>query len=245
MALARYFDACYPQVKAVHEPRPSRRLRIASNRYLCGRLTRNKLIRSFVKARARLFQSISEPVYIEANNFLHGFLDVFDDIFDDPRVLHIVRDPRTFIRSWINFGVFRGLKGLAGRYCPFWLLKPEKYEKAPVRRWARMPRPERIAWYWNAINAELDRGQGLFGDRYMRVRYEDLFEPDGRELLRLTEWIGLPGSPDLIGKAREGKVNASRDRGFPRWQDLLIETRRSVLACCRDRMTKYAYDVDV
>ena len=81
MALAHYFDASYDQVKALHEPKPSRRLRLASNRYLYGQLSKSNLAQQLIRSQRRLFRDISEPFYIESNGFLHGFLDVFDDVF--------------------------------------------------------------------------------------------------------------------------------------------------------------------
>ncbi len=241
MALARHFDACYEQVKAMHEPRPSRRLRILSNKFLCGKLSREALVRGLVRSRQRLLAGIAEPVYIEANNFLHGFLGAFEEVFDRPRIVHVVRDPRTYIRSWINFGVFRGLKGLAGRYYPYWLLKPELYQKDTPRRWSRMSPPERVAWYWNAINRELNRGEQLYGERYRRVRFENLFAKDGAELLALARWMGLPEKPQLVERAGGERINPSRDGRFPPWEQLDRQTRQAILQLCGSLMVDYGY----
>ena len=151
MAIAHYLQDRYEGVCAVHEPRPSRHLRLLSNRSLCHRIDRHRLIAAYVRARQGRFERMNERAYVESNNFLHGFLDVLDDVFDRPRIVHIVRDPRTYIRSWINFGVFRGIKGMAGRYCKYWLLKPELLTPHPAFRWEAMRPQERIAWYWSAI----------------------------------------------------------------------------------------------
>ena len=119
MALAHQLNRWYGNVCALHEPRPSRSLRIASNRFLCGKLSRQQMARRLAHARQALLGAMTEPIYIESNNSLYGFIDVLDEVFDQPYVLHVVRDPRTYIRSWINFGVYHGLKGLAGRFFPY------------------------------------------------------------------------------------------------------------------------------
>lgn len=244
MALARYFNTCYEQVKAVHEPRPSWRLRIVSNRYLCGRLSKERLVRALVKHRRKSLGKVRQLIYIEANNFLHGFLDAFDDVFENPLIVHLVRDPRTFIRSWINFGVFQRLKGLVGRFHRSWLLKPGAYEENPTKLWKEMRPAERLAWYWNAINRELDRGKELFGERYLRVRFEDLFAEGGSQLVQLARWIGLPETPCLLEQLRKGKVNASPDRGFPSWEDWDTDLKRRVLKLCGPLMIHYGYGRD-
>ena len=242
MALARHFDGRYDTVRALHEPRPSKCLRIASNRYLCRDLSRDDLVRAFARSRRRLFRTISEPVYMECNNFLHGFLDVFPDLFENPLIVHVVRDPRTFIRSWVNFGVFRGVKGLVGRFHPYWLLKPDRYEARPKKRWNRMQPVERIAWYWTAINTELNRGERIYGDNYMRLRFEDIFEHGMSGLERLTCWIGLPYNAAQACQMRRRRVNTGPAEGFPAWEDWDQSLQDAVMSLCGELREKYGYD---
>ena len=243
MALARRFDEAWDEVRALHEPRPNRHLRIASNRHLCGRMSASAAAGLFAASRRRLFRAVRQPIYIESNNFLHGFLDVLGLLFDRPRVVHVVRDPRTFIRSWIDFGVFRGLKGFVGRYVPYWLLKPELIEPRPQRRWKDMPPPERIGWYWNAVNAVLDRAEALFGGDYLRLRFEDLFTADLAAIRGLAEWIGLPDPSRLGERATRQKVNASQPTGSLAWEQMDAAGRQAILGHCRERMGRYGYDV--
>jgi hypothetical protein len=243
MSLAHYLDRWHENVRALHEPAPSRTLRIASNRYLCGKLNRQDMIARFARARRGLFATITQPIYVESNNFLHGFQDVLDDLFDQPCVLHVVRDPRTFIRSWINFGVYRGLKGLAGKYYPYWLLKPELLAKDSKVRWKDMHPCQRIAWYWTKINQELDRGAELFGPRYLRLRFEDLFVADGRGLNAFLDWLSLPRIPGMLKEAATAKVNASRNAGCPAWQDWPAEIQQAVLHECGPLMESYGYSI--
>lgn len=241
-ALAQHFNTCYAQVRALHEPPPSRHLRRASNRYLCRRLSREGLVRTLADSRRRLLEDIREPVYIESNPFLHGFLDAFDEVFENPRVVHIVRDPRTYVRSYLNFGVFRGVKGAAARWLPYWMIKPDQYETNPARRWAQMCPAERVAWRWRTVNSVLERGEALFGERYLRVRFEEVMARDGSGINDLAEWIGLPPSDRLAQELNREKVNASREMGVPPWPEWSEEQKSVVLAQCRELMKRYGYD---
>lgn len=245
MAVAHYLQDSYEGVCARHEPKPSRHLRLLSNRYLCHRVGRQRLIQAYVRARQGLFASMGERVYVESNNFLHGFLDVLDDVFDRPRIVHIVRDPRTYIRSWINFGVFSGLKGLAGRYLKYWLLKPELLTPQPAFRWDAMPPQERIAWYWSALNRELNRGEQLFGDRYIRLRFEDLFTADNQPMDKLAAWLGLPPRSRPEATLAAEKVNKSRRNLCPPFEQWNRLTREKVLNQCRELMDLYGYTIPV
>lgn len=244
MSLAHQLDRWYGNVRALHEPRPSRRLRVDSNRFLCGRLSRPQMVERLVRARRGLLAATGEPIYVESNNFLHGFLGVLDDVFGEPFVLHVVRDPRTYIRSWINFGVYTGLKGLVGRVHPYWLLKPERLAPAGPLRWNQMHPYVRIGWYWTAINRHLDRGADLFGPRYLRLRFEDLFSPQGNGLERFLQWFGLEPNEQMSHALTDQKVNRSSRNECPAWSQWPQDVRDEVLRQCGPLMETYGYDLD-
>lgn len=239
-ALAHYFDKAFDTVYAVHEPPRSRHLRIASNRYLCGRLTRQRLVEVYTSARRGRLAQVREPIYMESNPFLHGFVDVFDEIFRAPRFVHIVRDPRTYVRSYLNFGAFKGAKGLAARYYPYWMLKPEKMNPGSPRRWRDMSGVEQLAWRWSTINAVLERGESLYGDRYLRVRFEDIFADDGSGLRRLAEWVGLQPTA-RFERLREQRVNASTGKQLPSFEHWGACDRQALIELCGPQMLRYGY----
>lgn len=240
-ALARLLDQYYDEVKALHEPPPSWRLRLVSNRYLCGRLTEQKLIRIFTRCRRELLGRIRQPVYVESNWFLYGFISVFSDLFESPLIVHVVRDPRTYIPSYINFGTFSGLRWLASNCYPYWYIKPEQYFSSPSRRWRDMSEPERLAWHWRVVNTTLNRGPAQYKERYIRLKYEDLFAPDGRSLQRLIHWIGLPMKAELFEALHKEKINASSGRRSPKWQELPDDVRHRAMEHCAELMVEYGY----
>jgi hypothetical protein len=252
-ALAHYFNTCYDHVTALHEPKPTRHFRMMSNRAMTGKLSRETAVRALVRSRRRLVEKITRPIYIESNWYLYGFLEALKDVFGWPKILHVVRDPRTFIPSYINYGTFSGLKKVAAEFLPYWYLKPEQYEKNPAKRWNEMSEPERLAWHWHVVNREIDRGAQLYGEDYLRLKYEDLFpreKPVARDeasvkalppdLKRLLDWIGLPPNEKLLA-ALGDKRNASGNRGFPKWQQWDEATRAAVLARCGEQMERYDY----
>lgn len=247
-ALAQHLDAAYPNVRALHEPRPSWRLRRASAKALCGRLAKPQLVELLASARRDLVSRITQPIYVESNPYLGGFLDAFGEVFDRPRILHVVRDPRSFIRSSINFGVFSGLKRFASACLPYWLPKPElclPNPSCPPKTWRQMSPIERLAWYWTLLNTELNRGQSLYPHDYLRLRFEDLFNPDGTGLRQLTDFIGLPFNQNLIAAANAEKVNASKTLRLPKWPDWPADLQQQVLDHCRPLMTLYGYATEV
>ncbi|MGB5161231.1 MAG: sulfotransferase [Thermoanaerobaculia bacterium] len=241
MALAEYFDAAYPQVRALHEPKPSRHLRLVANRYLCGKLTKDETARRLVDSRRDLLGGISQPVYIESNPFLLGCLDVLGELFPNVKVVHVVRDPRTYIRSSINFRSRNLAKWLALRLVPYWVVTPERYEERTVRTRAQMSEIEWLAWNWALRNAFLDRGERLYGENYLRLRFEDVFDSGGAGLRSMARWIGLPDQPMLVKAMREKKVNPSKRSRLPEWESWPAAARESVRRHCGELAGQYGY----
>jgi hypothetical protein len=240
-ALAAHLDRIYPDVRALHEPAPSWRLRRASNRALCGRLSRADLAALLAASRRRLIERLDRPLYVESNPFLVGFIEALGDVFAEPLVVHIVRDPRTYVRSSINFGTFAGLKRWAQALVPDWLPKPHHCATPTGLDWSAMSPPARLAWYWQIANTCLNRGREIYGDRYLRLRFEDLFAPDGSGLRQLTDFLGIAYDDRLAQSAQTERVNASTTQRLGRWQDWDARTKEDVLQFCRPLMRQYGY----
>ncbi len=239
-ALAHHLDGFGGKVKAVHEPKPSRNLRIASNRALCGKLTSEQLVTLYKESRKALFAQTGEPVYIESNPFLHGFIDVLDQLVPTPKILHVVRDPRTYVTSYLNFGGISGKKSLATRFIPFWMLKPEKYEPESGLNWRAMTDVEKLAWRWDRINRVLDCGAELYGERYRRVKYEDIFSDLPAGLSEIMNFAGLETKPENFN-IDQAPINASVDKRKEGWAEWSGEDRRQLTDICADSMARYGY----
>jgi len=240
-ALAEYLNEGFSGVCAVHEPRPSWRLRIAAHKYMAGKLSREQAVQAYVGAREKLVRQLQQPVYVESNPFLVGFLDILGEVFCQPRIVHVVRDPRTMVRSALNFGVHRGLKRWSAEMVPYWVIRPEQMEREPEQRWNEMTPLEIRAWIWGMKNAYLGQGAELYGENYLRVRFEDLFREGGAGLRELAAWIGLTEKPGMVDKLLEKKVNASRPTGMPAWEAWNEADRQQLLRYCGKLMGEYGY----
>lgn len=67
-------------------------------------------------------------------------------------------------------------------------------------RWRR--RPYRSISLWARVNADAaDYGERELGDRYLRVRFEDLCARPGETARRILDFFGLDGDAEAIGAA--------------------------------------------
>lgn len=190
-AIAANFRQRFPELKCVHEPFGSRLLRIVGNMYATGYLSEKYAriaIMSTHGIRRRLYQRCS---LVESNPHICCLLPVIKKLYPDTRIVHVVRDPSTFIISYVNHGAFHGLKGWLGDHIPFWFLKPEHFDDGKWQPWSQCSSMEASAYRWTILNQIIERDAAQWNDRSIRVRYEDLFSEDPGEWIRICEFSGL------------------------------------------------------
>lgn len=237
---AWFFDNHFAGVHALHMPPPSRQLRVYSNLHIAGKVSRDFIKKRYIGARRGLLERLSCELYIESNNYLHGTTDALADLFPEAVMLHVVRDPRTYVESQLNFNMFHGVKGLLTEYCPYWCLKPRHYPEAGAWVWHDMTHIEKAAWRWKAINRILARfGNGY--DHYLRVRFEDVFGPEHSGLGQMLDALGLTLDEGIVRKACSQKRNVSRRRRIPPWQQWQDEELERLYEICGPEMRMFGY----
>ena len=220
-----------PETRSLHEPSPSRLLRLWTVAYLEG-LVEDELMNQVLRRnRWSMVQSTREPRYVEANNFLAGFARAIIREFRDPCVIHIVRDPRTYVRSAINNGAGSGLKGAVNRYIPLAHL--------PLSRESPNPVLARSARYWTLVNAFLDE-TGRGHPRYHRFRFEELFDESGHQLSRLAAILGIDTTTSVFPSVQR-RINASKGTLLPPWSGWDRQDRAILLSECDWLMQRYGY----
>jgi hypothetical protein len=162
--------------------------------------------------------------------------------YDNVYVIHIVRDPRTFVRSYMNWVHSRFKSWVANKLVVGW--HPSGYftQEVPWRTWRRMDEFQRICWHWaykNALLEDLFEGH----KRYLRVRFEDLFLlKHDRALRRMLSFVGIPYQ-ERFGMLCRQRTNASPSTWFPAWEAWEPQRKRQLLDICGQRMKAYGYPV--
>ncbi len=124
------------------------------------------------------------------------WLDLALKTFPDAIVLHIVRDPATCIPSMI--GGWRE----PGRFETFDVPAPLDIGGCTATKWkfplppgwrdcVKAPVGDVAAFQWAAIQSAILAHEAALGERYMRVRLEDLSAFPGREIQGLCAHIGI------------------------------------------------------
>ena len=236
--LAEYFRANAAQpVWAEHEPFPSRLLRLVSHAHLDGAIADRLAIRLLRWTHPGMRGG--DSVRIESNPLIFGLADLLEPAFPGVRIVHVVRDPRDFVASAFNHGFGIGAKGWLSRHVPFWYPDMARLSGRPID----FDTPfEYLTVWWGWVNRWLEEAGRPLGERYLRLRYEDLVGEGRHTMEGLADFLGVqlrPEGQERLG--REEKVNAGRLQAMPRWQSWSGNQARLVDELCGPLMNRFGY----
>jgi hypothetical protein len=101
----------------------------------------------------------------------------------------------------------------------------------------KLRKPAQSIAVWTAINSRAaDYGETAMGDRYLRVRFEDLCSDPAGTARRVYRFLGLPGDP---GEAAQAEVAPPKTLG--RWRDEKPERIRELEEIAGPALTRFGY----
>ena len=166
--------------------------------------------------------------------------------FSNYKIVGIVRDPRTWVTSVMNFGGWYDQHDLVERF-RFKRLEPVMIgDIAYAQNWPRMSSFAKNCWHWKVITRLLQ--EHAAHDRNMRLyRYEDLFLSQGRathveDMLRFMvtftdRTFSYRFDPDIMKRIK----NRSRPGSFPDWSDWTLEMAQELMSLCGPLMQDLGY----
>lgn len=235
--LAHYLSRNFAKVDARHEPPPARLLRVAAHARLAGRLSDGPAIRLLHRKRRQLERrGGAHSHYVESNPFLATLADLVIRIFPAAHILHIVRDPRDYLRSALNHGMGSGVKGLANRWLPHW------YPDVATPLGLRPPLDwrETAAAQWTLVNRVLEAACEDH-PHYHRLHYEAIFAEDGSGLDALCRQLELDPADSLQALRPGDAMNQGRLGVAQGWRDWDRATCEIVDRLCGEDMRRYGY----
>ncbi len=219
----------------LHEPHPSRRFKFYSNLSLKNRLKEDFITKQFYKLRSASIKNNDRKKYIESNNFLFGCIPALNKAFN-VQILHLVRDPRTYIVSHLKHGFWSGHKKFTAKYVPYWLENielPKEDRNNPCRILARR---------WMYVNQVIERYH--LSNDYLLIRFEDLFSNDTRTsvetLQRIIDFFKLEIKK---GADLEEALQHKQNVGTKKEPDIisLKNEEQNIVCICNPLMKKYQY----
>ncbi len=158
------------------------------------------------------------------------------------KIIHLVRDPRDFVTSFMNWRRQR-LRRMFLHHCvPFWQPSPLLCPEYSAASRLGMSKFEHYCWIWNFKNSFF-RSEFGNGNAYFLLRSEDLFSPSkgAATFKRMLSFLGYSSVVDGFEELAITKVNPSKSKGFPRWQMWSRSQARALDRQCGKLMARYGY----
>lgn len=239
--LSRLFADLYPDSASYHERGASRPIQILTNLYFSHLLPKSGLKLGWKLLKGNEIESCEKKFHIDANNFLYGIASLVPELYPNLKVIHIVRDPRTYVTSQLNFSLQKRTSFIANYFVPFWQPNPFLIGDIPLYKVFGFSRFEKYCWIWNFKNRVME-GLENSTTPYLRIHFEDLFNSSNPEntFAKMTDFIGLPRTTGNRERFRE-PANTSAKTYFPEWPEWTSGQALQLKSFCGERMVKYGY----
>jgi hypothetical protein len=155
-------------------------------------------------------------------------------IFSDAKFVHVVRDPRAVVSSWLRMSWWRGHLGPEG-----WHFGP--LDESQTEIWKSSGESFAVlgALGWQIVIDAVSECRAALGDAWLDIRYEDLCAKPNETLTTAMEHLGLDATPDWLQQLTRYELTSPRT-GPGSWPELgddlpLIES------VCADGMATFEY----
>ena len=144
-------------------------------------ITKDKKARQYVlENRLEYIEHFRKNLYIESNHIVYGVLDLVAELFPNSKVIWIMRDPRTWVRSAINSEAYH-LYGMWDWNALNLSVRAYNFPDDPsASRWKEMSKFEKYCWYYSNVNNRAFELMKKVPD-FKIFRYEDLFDKQKRD----------------------------------------------------------------
>ena len=237
---AYMLDELAPDCLAVHEPNPDGFI-LATQR-IREAFSDDEVIKRFNKMRAPLFGELvagPKTLYMESNNNLVPFLSALLSNYPHARVLHVVREPISYVASALN-NVQNSTYTLHGDTDPRKRVCADDFPNDPYYgRWQNLSQIERLAWHWQAYN-KMIKQQAESHPHYLCLSFERLFASgDPKPMQAALEFMtGREFSLDELSTVLLNKQNHRERPGQPQQSRCLTQHEQdaiyAVIERCKD-----------
>lgn len=153
-----------------------------ARQYLSGRYKNNigELAARIRASREPYFNSIDKPLIVESNYQWFALLPALRVAFPEAKIIGVIRDPRTWVASWVNYGGHHDRTDIVAMSGQKRLTPADVDDAVFARQWPNMTTFEKLCWDWKTVYGMINRFIETDENSKM-FRFESLFDPGERK----------------------------------------------------------------
>ena len=194
----------------------------------------------------KLIDFYKYQIYFEANAQLFGLVS---DLIKMPRtkVAIFIRDPRTWVQSWLNKGTWYDEKDILGNvnWLGFKRLTPRNVGRKNTM-WKSYDRFQKLCWVWNYMNSNFYKIISKYKKNIRFFLFEDFFIKKKEDIIKdfLRFIIGNNYTPKYLEctlNLLQQKENQTLSKKFPAWEYWNKQYAINLHSICGELMQKFGY----
>ncbi len=216
--LYNIFHKYYPELHITHQEKYSRIINIISNSAIKEELKYN-LLKSIYQnlKKQNTPKSTIDPLQSMCIAKILKYKQIYPTKY---KIVHLVRDPRTFVTSFMNWKNSSLKKMFLHYTIPFWMPGPRFNKKLSLVEKITLNKFKQFCWVWYIKNS-------FFYDvfhkqiNYKIVKIEDLTKGDKKEesFNELFEFLNLDVKNFGYDELSNKKINISSKKSFPKYEE--------------------------
>ena len=236
--LFNFFSNFYPEFAITHQTRWSRIINILANSSF-GIKNQGKFIRIILKLLKK--ESIPENTLDPLLSILLCLLVKHKEI-KNINIVHLVRDPRDFVISFMNWKSSSIKKRILHYLVPFWQPFPQG-NSISILRWIFMSKFEKYCWTWyykNSLFKKLKKSTN-----YRLIRIEDLTKSPIKydHINKLIRYLKLKEKYFDYQSISATPVNKSEKKSFPPYNYWSQKQKNCMQKICGNLMIEFGYNL--
>lgn len=236
----KFFKKYYPELNITHQTPGSRLINILSN--IPAVSNRPKLlckISSYIKGEFPPSSTV-DPLLSLA--ILYYFQINENELSKNIRIIHLVRDPKSFVTSFMNWKSSSVSKMILHHLIPFWQPSPRFEKELPLNERLKFDKVKQFIYVWYYKN-NLIYNTFSSGNNYMRVRLEDITKSQNQQnnLNQLLEFLELPKRKINQKEFMKEKVNQSVNKKFTKYDEWPEKYKEYLSDTCGTLMQNLGY----
>lgn len=233
-ALATFADSL-PNTSCIHQNTAHQLLNLISYAYLHGVIPKYFFHKCVDWLLINRLKRMKASYIVETNGFNMVALERVLDSLGTVKIVHVVRDPRTFVISMKNWRSERKVRNFIQENLPFWSAGPHLL-KMSRKEWKNKSVEQKFAHRWVFKNNYIKSTYGSLKN-YKMIKFEDLFNSENIDNIQaIFTWaemdLSITNIKGFIGHKVNNSATTKKQSHWSKWPECKVKSLNEICLPC-------------